>query len=196
MAAGVRVVADHGWGALSLRAVATELEVTPMALYRHVPSSGELLRGVLDAIVSETCTVSDTGDLGADLMEWARRFHAELAQFNGVAGYLLVSWFDSAPMLERVEDLLGLVASHGIDGFEAVAVTNAVLTYVLMRCEAERQVQSAGVVKRHLRTSGSDRDLGRLRSLAHHYATADFDAHFEFGLTALVAGMNLRGRAA
>ena len=75
-----------------------------------------------------------------------------------------------------------------------MAVANAVFTYVLMRAEAERQVRSAGVVKRRLRTSGLSKDLPRLRSLANHYTTAEFDIHFELGLNVLIAGMNLTKR--
>jgi AcrR family transcriptional regulator len=166
-----------------------------MALYRHVPDSDALLSGVMDAIVAGAPDVIDLGDLDGDLVDWARRFHAYLVQFPGVAGQLLTGWFESVPMLERVEDLLALVGAHDIDGFAAVAVTNAVFSYVLMRAEAERRVRSAGVVKRRLRTAGSSKDLPRLRSLANHYTTAEFDVHFEFGLNALIAGMNLTERA-
>ena len=192
--AGARLVRRDGWSALSLRGVAAAIGVTPMALYRHVPDSDSLMSGVLDSIVAGAPVAHDTGELEADLTNWARGLHGYLGGFPGVAGRLLTSWFDCVPMLERVEDLLGLVAVHGIDGYQAVAITNAVLTYVLMRGEAERQVRSAGVVRRRLRTASSGRELTRLQSLSRHYTTAQFDSHFEFGLSALIAGMNLKGR--
>jgi AcrR family transcriptional regulator len=194
--AGARLVGQQGWASLSLRSVAGALGVTPMALYRHVPDSEALRRGVLDAIVGAAPSVCDTGDLEADLVGWARAFHAHLLRFPGVAGQLLTAWFESSPMLERVEDLLERVAGYGIEGADGVAVTNAVFTYVLMRAEAERHVRSAGAVRRQLRVANASRPLTRLTALASHYTTAAFETHFEFGLRALIAGMQLQGRRA
>jgi len=171
------------------------LGVTPMALYRHVPDSAALAATVMDLIVDGCARIGNSGDVAADLADWARRFHGDLSAFPGVAGWLLTHWFESGPMLDRIDELLGVVEDRGLDGFDAVAVTNAVFTYVLMRCEAEREVRSAGAVKRQLRTSKASRPLTRLNALASHYTTARFDAHFEFGLQALIAGMPLpKGR--
>ncbi len=192
--AGVSLVERVGWARLSLRAVASELGVTPMALYRHAGGSESLKAAVVETIVRRSPSVESTGDVGADLAEWARRLHHHLGRYPGVAGHLLTMWFESPAMLERIDDLLGLVGEQGLDGFEAVAVTNAVFTYVLMRCEAERAVRTAGVVRRTLSAAGASRPLDRLNALAPYYTTAQFDAHFEFGLRSLIAGMPLAAR--
>jgi AcrR family transcriptional regulator len=189
--AGVRVVEHAGWDGLSLRAVAGELAVTPMALYRHVGDSESLTAAVIEAIVERLPSVVSTGSAAADLARWARDLHDGLSRYPGMAGYLLTMWFESPATLERIDDLLGLMYEHGIDGFEAVAVTNAVFTYVLMRCEAERTVRTASAVRRTLRTAAASRPLHRLNALAAHYATAQFDTHFEFGLRSLINGMAL-----
>lgn len=181
----------QGWSFLSLRSVAHEMEVTPMALYRHLPNSDALMAAVLESIVDRCARVIGTGNVAHDLCEWARQFQKDLVGFPGAAGRLLTHWFESAAMLDRIEQLLEMVHGHGIGGFEAVAVTNAVFTYVLMRCEIEEQVRGCGVVRRQLRLSGASRRLPRLTALSSHYTTAEFSAHFEFGLRALVSGMNL-----
>lgn len=188
---GAQLVAESSWEDLSLRSVAGQLSVTPMALYRHVPDSAALTSGVLDEIVSGIPEASDTGDLGNDLGLWARSALDHLRRYPGVAGHLLATWFQIEPMLRHIDDLLALANRHGIDDFEAVAVTNAVFTYVLMRAEAERQVRSVGAATRALDESA--RDLPHLAPLVSHYTTAQFDAHFEFGLEALLVGM-LEGR--
>jgi AcrR family transcriptional regulator len=189
--AGVALVGEHGVQALSLRAVAGSLGVTPMALYRHVSDSEALSEAVMNAIVGRSARIGSTGDAAEDLAGWARHFHRDLMASPGVAGWLLTHWFECGPMLERIDELLCCVGEHGLDGFDAVAVTNAVFTYVLMRCEAEREVRSKGVVQRQLRISKAGRPLTRLNALAVHYTTAEFDAHFEFGLQALITGMRL-----
>lgn len=193
--AGARIVERSGWEALSLRAVASELEVTPMALYRHIGESESLKAAVVEVIVERFVAEEPSGDTSADLADWSRRFHDHLSRYPGLAGHLLTSWFESPALLERIDDLLGLVHESDLDGFEAVAVVNALFTYVLMRCEAERTVRSAGVVRRSLRTAAASRPLNRLNALAEHYTTAEFEAHFEFGLTSLIAGMPLPAKS-
>jgi hypothetical protein len=163
-----------------------------MALYRHVANSEALAGLVLESIVDGCPRVPCEGRASTVLTEWARALHDELTKFPGVAGWLLTHWFDSPGTLERIEELLAFVASQGLEGFEAVATTNAIFTYVLMRCEAEQQVRSAGAVKRQLRLASATHPLPHLTTLADHYSTAEFDAHFEFGLQTLVRGMSLK----
>jgi AcrR family transcriptional regulator len=189
--AGTRIVAESGWEALSLRGVASELSVTPMALYRHVSDSDSLKAAVVQAIIERFIAAKPSGDTRADLADWARSFHQHLTKYPGLSANLLTMWFESPALLERIDDLLVLVHEAGLDGFEEVAVVNAVFMYVLMRCEAERSVRSAGAVRRSLRTASASRPLDRLTTLAKHYTTAEFDAHFEFGLTSLIAGLPL-----
>ena len=185
--AGSQLVADSGWDDLSLRAVAARLSVTPMALYRHVPDSTALMEAVLDEIASDLPDVIDSGDIARDLDAWSRSLLRYLRHYPGLAGHLLVHWFEIEPVLRRIDALLALVGRHGFEDFEAVAVTNAVFTYVLMRAEAERQVRSAGAVTRSLDESALE--LPHLARVADHYTTAEFDAHFDFGLEALLIGM-------
>ncbi len=187
ISAGTELVAESGWGELSLRAVAGRLSVTPMALYRHVPDSAALADGVLDEIASGLPGVGDSGDLGRDLDTWARSVLGHLRQYPGLAGHLLVRWFEIRPVLARIDELLERAQRDGLEGFAAVAVTNAVFTYVLMRAEAERQVRSAGTTTRNLDDAALE--FEHFGALAEHYTTAQFDAHFEFGLDALLAGM-------
>lgn len=189
--AGARVVEESGWAGLSLRAVATELGVTPMALYRHVGDSEKLKAAIVEEVIEQLAPVATSNQLGEGLADWARQFHDLLSRYPGLAGHLISSWFESSATLGQIEELLARVQASGVDGFDAVAVVNAVFTYVLMRCEAERVVRSAGAVRRTLRTSAASRPLPRLTALAEHYSTAQFDAHFEFGLKSLIAGMAL-----
>ncbi len=52
VAAAIGLADDEGIGALSMRSLATRLGVTPMALYKHVADKGELLDGMVDAVVA------------------------------------------------------------------------------------------------------------------------------------------------
>lgn len=44
---------EHGLGALTMAALADRLDVTPMALYRHVANKADLLDGVVELLLTE-----------------------------------------------------------------------------------------------------------------------------------------------
>ncbi len=178
----------ESFGSVSLRAVAAALGVTPMALYRHVADGTALRLGALDAIATLLPLVGNAGPLDDDLREWARAVRATLGSFAGVSSALMCTWFELPVMLQQVDRLLERADRAGVSGFDGVAVTNAVMTFVLMRVQAEEQVRSAGVVQRALNVYAAETALPYLRSQTRHYERADFDAHFEFGLSALLLG--------
>ena len=53
LATAVTLADREGVGSLSMRRLATELDVVPMALYKHVANKEELLDGMLDVVVAE-----------------------------------------------------------------------------------------------------------------------------------------------
>jgi AcrR family transcriptional regulator len=62
LSAAVVLADESGVESLSMRKLAQELGVVPMALYKHVANKEELLDGMVDVIVGEI----DTGASGAD----------------------------------------------------------------------------------------------------------------------------------
>jgi AcrR family transcriptional regulator len=53
---GLKIADEHGLAAVTMSAVATDLGVTPMALYRHVKSKGDLLDGLVESLLDELPT--------------------------------------------------------------------------------------------------------------------------------------------
>src|SRR5262245_59468364 len=51
--AALRLADEHGLGAASMRAVADQVGVTPMALYPHIGSKAALLDGLVDRMLAE-----------------------------------------------------------------------------------------------------------------------------------------------
>jgi len=196
IAAGLDVVRDRGWPALSIRAVAAELDVTPMALYRYVANGDDLAGAVMDHIIARMTEVARRGGADVDLAAWAHTARAALKPYPGAATHLFTTWFEMPSVLGVIEDLLAIVHDDGMDGFEAVAAVNAIFMYVLMRAEAEQTIRSAKAVRRSLHLARSHRPLPLLESLAGHYTTAELDRHFAYGLAVLLAGIRLRRTAA
>src|SRR4051812_376470 len=89
--AGLRVVRDAGWERVSVRAVASELHVSPMALYRIAPDAEALRTLVADAAASGRAIAM--GDaLTDDLGDWSRRVHRRLVRHPGLATFLVAHW--------------------------------------------------------------------------------------------------------
>jgi AcrR family transcriptional regulator len=186
VAAGARVAERVGVEAVGVRAVAGELGVTPMALYRHVGNSAALHAAVVATLVDDLPTASASDDWRADARGWAHAARAVLARAPGLAHYVLLHWLELPAVLRSVDSLGASLEPHATD---AVAAANAVFTYVLMRAQAEEQVRAEGV----------RRDLGTLRShraalpfLWRHrsrYAVARLDEHFTYGLDVILRGL-------
>src|SRR3954465_7858333 len=77
---------------LTMRALATELRVTPMALYHHVPNKDALLQLVADAVIGEIdVPPPDVGPWDVRLAALAHELRARVSAFPGVGAYLLGS---------------------------------------------------------------------------------------------------------
>lgn len=182
VAEGVALARERGLDSLSLRNVASRLGVTPMALYRHVPDAESLQREVVRRLAALLPAPGDS------YRAWAMAARDELVMTPGLARHLMVQWFAVPEALDIVEGLLRAAERGGRHGFAAVAVANAVFTFVLMRVELEGAIRSSGVVHRRVARAPVSRPL--LTAHASYYEVAQLDAHFSFGLDALLRGLD------
>jgi AcrR family transcriptional regulator len=191
--AGVDLARAEGLDAVSLRATAAALGVTPMALYRHVADSETLSARVIVEIVARMPVVVPEPGSVEPFRRWATEARAVLRPFPGMANYVLVHWFELPAILVTVDGLLGVAVDLGLGEFEAVAAANAVFTFVLMRVMAEQAVRDAKEVRRSLALPRSG--VPHLREHRRFYEVAQFDAHFTYGLDLIIDGILGRGEA-
>ncbi len=195
IAAGVALAQRQGLPALTLRAVAARLSVTPMALYRHLPGGAALCEAVVAALAAGLPQVPRTGPVPARLRRFAQELRTALAATPGFSHHLLLHWFELPDALERIEQLLAVAEEAGLRGFEAVAAANAVFTFVLMRVQLEEALRGAGALRRTLSGLKKARTrLPRLEAHAREYQTAKIDAHFDYGLELILEGLGKRRR--
>lgn len=135
--AAVTIADDRGIDAVSMRNVAAELDVVPMALYKHVADKDDLLGGMIDLLIAEYAPASAASDWRAAVRTrllsaraalgrhpWARavietrrrRTAAVLAYMNDITGLFLDAGF-SAPLTHHAMHALG----HRIWGFSPEA---------------------------------------------------------------------------
>lgn len=83
--AGLDLADEGGLDAVTLRAVAERLDVTPMALYRHVAGKPDLLDGMADALYAELAVPQARSDWWDELAALARSTRRVLLAHPAVA---------------------------------------------------------------------------------------------------------------
>ena len=126
--AGLELVKHKSFDQLTMKALAADLDVTPMAIYRHVSNKSDLVNTVLDAFVRDVdvCNhdISET-----DWEEWLRATYTNMyLALKGMPS--LHSYLGNAPRfgphaMEVLSQVLGVLRTAGFDQKQAI---NAVST--------------------------------------------------------------------
>ena len=129
---GLAIGDNEGLGAVSLRRSASELGVTPMALYRYVDNKDALLDGLLDLAYGEVeLPDPDTTDWWEGLVSIANSARRVLTSHPAAAA-LVVSRPEAGPhALRIIECILALLRRAGFDSEDAVQVQTTFTRFVL-----------------------------------------------------------------
>ncbi|AUG80640.1 TetR family transcriptional regulator [Kitasatospora sp. MMS16-BH015] len=122
----LRLLAQHGSEALTVRRLGLALGADPSALYRYFRSADDLLLAVADELIGRAqCGWEPTGDWQADLRAIGLRIHAcyrTHPQAARLAGYRTTG---RAHEMAAVENILGLLRRAGFPDAEAVRLYHA-----------------------------------------------------------------------
>jgi AcrR family transcriptional regulator len=122
-------VANKGVGAVTMRAVATELEVDPMALYRHFQDKDALLAAFVDDVFAEVGPPERPGIEGAK--ELARQYFRALVARPGLVNITLEHAINSPHQLLMGERIYRGMLDAGYDIETAVMVFSGLQRFVL-----------------------------------------------------------------
>ena len=195
ISAAIDVVSTEGLNALTMARVASELDVTTMALYRYVPGKDDLIDLMIDAAFG-TPPAPGGGDWRTAVEEWSK---ASLAMFRA-RPWLLELVMRRAPIgpnwLAWLNALLHALSNAGLTAGEMVAA--ALLVDGHVRSAAQISLAATGQraenFGRVLQTVSSD---ARFPALARVLmdggfapAAEDTQSQFEFGLRRLMDGID------
>jgi AcrR family transcriptional regulator len=196
----------EGLDALTIRRLATELGVTPMALYWHFRSKEELLEGLADRVWAEIDTdVEESAD-------WPRQLRGLLESLLRVlrehpsASTLLQAGEkrNSEAALVATETTLEVLRRAGFDAEQAAAIARSALwtalTLVMSEpgfepglTEAERtELQRQGRIRLALLPPG--RFPRMVEAAGPLTACDDPDRHYQFGVDLFMAGVQAIAR--
>lgn len=100
------VLADKGFDGMSMRGVASRLEVTPMALYHHFPDRDALLLAIVDEESAELSVGSDAPTAAGRALDVALTLHDFLAERPWMIRLIATGRLASSTGLQFPEALL------------------------------------------------------------------------------------------
>lgn len=172
-----------GLAELTIRQLATDLDVTPMALYRHVRDKDDILEAVADRLIGELELPPDTLPWTEYLTAMVRSLRALLRQHPAIIGLYTREPLTTPAAKRR---LVAARAALGRAGFDEGAATRAyatIHTFTIGFCALEA---GRGLIDADPAPPVDDPEDRAL----NEFVT---DEQFEHGLAVIVAGLRTKG---
>jgi AcrR family transcriptional regulator len=191
----------EGLDALTIRRLATELGVTPMALYWHFRSKEELLAGLAERVWAEIDTdVDEAADWPQQLRGLLESLLRVLREHPSASALLLTGEkLNSDAALVAIETTLGVLRRAGFDPQRAAAIARGALFTALMLVMSEpgfepgmTEADRAELQRRNrvrLALLPPDRYPHVVEAAAELTACDDPDLHYQFGVDLFIAGV-------
>lgn len=177
VAAALKLTRAVGVDGLTMRRLAEELHVTPMAVYYHVQDKGELLRLVVGSVLSKIDLPSqNTGTWEEQLYRLYQELRRELSAYPGLA-HKVVDMRITPPGRRLAEAFMQLLRDAGFDETETVYAYGILQTYMFGRLEVESRLQAR-----------NQNERGPAPHPEHHGGLRG-DASFDFAVQTLIAGL-------
>ena len=190
------LVDEEGIQALSMRRLAKELRVDPMAIYHHLPNKGALLFAMIEEVFSQMRVPEPEETWG-----WRERVRAWACAFRDVARAhpKLVPHLASYPKaaseatLESTEELYAAFEAAGLSPGEVVGAVGVVVDYLNGFALAEASGALGAPDEHHEMLTMLDArpqaNLPAMRRTIGALRGEDLGTSFEFGLEVVVAGI-------
>ncbi|MEU6565175.1 TetR/AcrR family transcriptional regulator [Nocardia nova] len=195
VAAARELIETHGVQALTMRRLATELGVTPMAVYHHVADRDALLLLLLEEVAAAAVRPSPPADPRERLIVAARAMHDILAPVPWITEVLTADDLLSPAALWYPEAILDAAMACGLDADRAVHAYRSIWYYtageILVRAAAERRRSrdDRPPFREQVFADIDAEQLPRLAAVADRWAELTAADTYEQGLRALVGGL-------
>jgi TetR/AcrR family transcriptional regulator, tetracycline repressor protein len=196
VSAALSLVNEEGLEALSMRRLAKELGVDPMAIYYHLPNKQALLSALIAKAFSgmRVPEPQEKGDWRERVRTWARAFR-EVARAHPMLVPQLASYPDAAAeaTLESTEELYSAFEAAGMAPKQILGAVGVMVDYLIgfALAEASGAVGEPGE-QREMMAMLDARPPGELPAMRRTLGAIsgeDLATDFEFGLEVVLAGL-------
>jgi AcrR family transcriptional regulator len=189
-AAALTVVDRDGLDALSMRAVANELGMSTMALYRYVSERSEVEELVVDLVLQAVDLSMPPGPAGERLRVLADRARGAVADHPAVVPLLLMHRHRSPSSRRWGEAMLTVLADAGLAGKGRVIAFRAIVGYVYGALQVEHFGALSGPGTAALAELPAE-EFPILSETAAEAGTIPPEEEFRLGLDILIRGLGL-----
>lgn len=176
----VAVVSEQGSAELSIRNLAARLNVSPMALYRHVENKEDLLDEVVSRLLAERWRpTSAEDDWRAWIIEAADRQRRFLVEVPAALDVYLRRPVVSPTALQRMDTCLRVLGSGLNDDARARSAYAAIQTYTIGFAALEASRESPAAAADAEPVVGGE-GSARLRELASYASPTQFRAGLDY----------------
>lgn len=180
--------------ALSVRALAGKLRVSDAAIHYHFGSRAALLAALAERSTEGFAFPAARGSWRAWLKRCCENFREALKAHPGAADYLVLSGPARGAQVRIIDRALGVLGGFGFSERNAwlayVTAVNFTLAHVQAEDRMTRQRRTGTDVETRLkRDTAGDAKAVRLARVAARAELAQMDALFDFGLGAILRGM-------
>lgn len=187
--AALAVLDREGAGGMSMRAVATELHLSTMGLYRYVADRDELERLVVDHVLADLDLTMPAQQPWRERLAWlVHRGRAAVMRHPAAIALLLAHRQDSLHSLRWGEAMLGVLADAGFEDLERAVAFRALLSYLFGALQVQSHGPLAGAGTKVLADLPLDR-FPHLALTARAARSLGPDEEFRAGLEILLRGL-------
>jgi AcrR family transcriptional regulator len=185
--AALAAIDRDGLAGLTMRAVAKQLGVSTMGLYRYVADREELEQLVVERVLGAIDTTRPDTDPIATMV---RRIRTAIRAHPDVMPLTTTYRHSSPSILRWSETVLQILTSHGIDGPQRVIAMRALLGYVIGAIQLDQggPLKGAGTV-----ALAAQDDFPYMAETARDAREIGPDEEFSGGLAVLLRGLGLAG---
>ncbi|GAA0962805.1 TetR/AcrR family transcriptional regulator [Actinocorallia libanotica] len=193
--AAIALVERHGEDALSMRAVAAELDVAVMSLYNHVPSKAALLDGIAHRVMGGLELDEEAGaDWKAQARTLIRAFRRVARDYPACMNLIVTHSVELPFGIRPIERALVIAASAGFDGPTSVRVMRAIIAYALgAQLRETDMVKMLDYLPADPAAAFAELDpveFPHVTALAKELTAHDPESDFEFGLELFIGALD------
>ena len=191
--AGLGILDRDGQAGLTLRRLAKQLGVSPMALYNHVRDKSDLFYGIAELVIDGVQYQSDSDDWREQIRACFRELRRACLAHPGVVG--LVETADVLPVsvFRPMEITVAALRRTGLGPRDSLAAFFLLMNFTMGQVAYQIRGPFRGVdpawASRHGRLSAAAFPASAAAVQAVSLGDWDFDAAYEFGLSAILAGL-------
>lgn len=185
--ATLAVLDRDGLAALTMRAVAKELGMATMSLYRYVSDKDELEALVVDHLLAGISLTVPPGDWRSRLTELLARLRSAVVEHPATVPLLLRHRHSAPASLAWVEATLAVLTEAGFDGQRRVVAQRTIVSYVLGALQNEHYGPLSGAGTAAMATQERFPLLAETAALARDVPAA---TEFHGGLEIVLRGLD------